>query len=281
MIPLSVAEKLLLLAGGEQLPASTLKHPIVSELIDEQIVQERIAGRTKRTLFIPNPSLLHIWLANQHGINNLQEYIHVLQDKATSRADMVRVSSNSKTLHRRTYQGFLVNSYQPIPCTLLGAAYTVQPHQGTFTFVYDYQSFTPPPHVTIVGIENMENFRHIARQAHLFAHIQPLFVCRYPQEQTKDLIKWLLSIPNPYLHYGDYDFAGINIYLTEYHRHLGSRASFFIPPHIDNLIATHGNPHLYNQQQLTHTTITDPTLQALIALIHLHKKGLEQEVMLK
>lgn len=280
MIPLSVAEKLLRLAGGEQLPASMLKHTIITELIDEQIIQERIAGRTKRTLFITNAEHLHTWLGNL-GINDLQEYIHVLQDQATTRADMVRVSSNSKTLHKRTYQGFLVNSYLPIPCTLLGAAYTVQPQQGTFTFVYDYQSFTPPPHVTIVGIENMENFRHIARQAHLFAHIQPLFVCRYPQEQTKDLMKWLLSIPNPYLHYGDYDFAGINIYLTEYHRHLGSRASFFIPPHIDNLIASHGNPHLYNQQQLTHTPITDPALQDLIALIHRHKKGLEQEALLK
>jgi hypothetical protein len=105
-------------------------------------------------------------------------------------------------------------------------------------------------------------------------------VCRYPQEQSKDLIKWLLSIPNPYLHFGDYDFAGINIYLTEYHRHLGSRAAFYVPPHIDTLIATYGNTHLYNQQQLTHTNITDPALQELIALLHLHKKGLEQEVFL-
>ena len=279
MMPLSVAEKLLLLAGGEQLPASTLKHSIVNELIEEHIVQERIAGRTKRTLFIPNPQYLHTWLGN-HGINNLQEYIHALQDQATTRADLVRVSSNSKTQHRRTYQGFLVNSYLPIACTLLGAAFIVQPQQGTFTFVYDYEDFTPPPHVTIVGVENMENFRHIARQAHLFAHIQPLFVCRYPQEQSKDLIKWLLSIPNPYLHFGDYDFAGINIYLTEYHRHLGSRAAFYVPPHIDTLIATYGNTHLYNQQQLTHTNITDPALQELIALLHLHKKGLEQEVFL-
>lgn len=280
MIPLSVAEKLLLLAGGEQLPASKLKHPIIRELIDEDIIQEIGIGRIKRTICIPNSQHLHTWLFSRHGIHNLQDYIQVLQNQDTTRADMVRVSSDTKTKHRRTYKGFLVNTYQPIPCTLLGASYTVQPQQGTFTFLYDYEGFIPPPHVTIVGVENMENFRHIARQAQLFAHIQPLFVCRYPQEQTKDLLKWLLSIPNPYLHFGDFDFAGINIYLSEYHRHLGSRATFYMPPHVDDLLATHGNPNLYNQQLLTHTTITDPNLLYLISLLHHHKKGLEQEVFL-
>ena len=46
-----------------------------------------------------------------------------------------------------------------------------------------------------------------------------LFVCRYPQ--SNDLIKWLQSIPNRYLHFGDLDFAGINIYLNEFKKYLG------------------------------------------------------------
>jgi len=35
-----------------------------------------------------------------------------------------------------------------------------------------------------------------------------LFVSRYPQTQSKDLLNWLQSIPNPYLHFGDFDLTG-------------------------------------------------------------------------
>jgi len=74
---------------------------------------------------------------------------------------------------------------------------TVQPQEGTFTFIYDFENFSPSDDITIVGIENPSNFRHIQKQRKLFGEIQPLFVSRYPQR--KDLVKWLQTIPNPYL----------------------------------------------------------------------------------
>ena len=89
------------------------------------------------------------------------------------------------------------------------------PTEGTFQFIYDYERFILPADITIVGIENPENFRQISQQQYLFKDIKPLFVCRYPQNQSKDLLKWLQSIPNSYLHFGDFDLAGIGIYLNE------------------------------------------------------------------
>ncbi len=278
MIPLSVSEKLLRLAGGEQLPASTLKHAIVDELIAEGIISERITGRTKRTLYIADSKTLDLWLFNRHTINNLSEYIAVLKNETATRADLVLATNDSKTQTKRTYKGFLVNSYEPVTCTLNRQPFIVHPQAGTFQFIYDFENFVPAPDATIVGIENMENFRFVEKQAYLFENIKPLFVCRYPQEQSKDLMKWLLSIPNPYLHFGDYDFAGINIYLSEYKKHLNKRASFFIPADIEELLNKYGKPKLYDTQQLSQAEIVEDGIKNLIALLHKHKRGLEQEV---
>ncbi|MEJ5960819.1 hypothetical protein [Pedobacter immunditicola] len=113
----------------------------------------------------------------------------------------------------------------------------------------------------------------------LVKHIK---LCRYPQGQSKDLIKWLQKIPNPYLHFGDFDFAGIGIYLHEYKRFLLDRAHFFIPSHLETLIAKVGSRRLYDVQKISFKfdQTTEPALLRTIELIHKYKKGLEQEALI-
>lgn len=157
----------------------------------------------------------------------------------------------------------------------------IQPTEGTFTFIYDFESFSPTDNITIVGIENPENFRHIQKQRRLFKDIQPLFVSRYPQ--TKDLIKWLLTITNNYLHFGDFDFAGLNIYFNEYKKHLQDKAAFFLPPDIEKLLSTKGNRDNFNKQSIPFdkTQVVEENVLTLIRLIEKYKKGLEQEIFAK
>ncbi|GHT75088.1 hypothetical protein AGMMS50262_09440 [Bacteroidia bacterium] len=108
-------------------------------------------------------------------------------------------------------------------------------------------------------------------------------VSRYPQNQSKDLLKWLQIIPNKYLHFGDFDFAGIGIYLNEYKKHLGNKASFFIPENIEQILEIYGNKELYNNQKINFNeeNLTEENLKQLIPLIHKYKKGLEQEIFIK
>src|SRR5690606_17515230 len=127
---------------------------------------------------------------------------------------------------------------------------------GTFKFIYEYEKFILSPDITIVGIENPSNFRHIDKQKYLFSDIKPLFVSRYPQNQSKDLIKWLQSIPNNYLHFGDFDFAGIGIYLNEFKKHLAEKASFFVPDNIEELLKESGNKKRYDEQKINFDTKT-------------------------
>lgn len=282
-LPIGIAEKLILLLNGEKISASKLKHSIIDTMLGNGILEQQIQGRSKKLIFLHSPERLSDYLSNHFGINSLEDYITVHKQKDALRSDFVEISSDSKLRKVRTFKGFLVNSYWPIQARINGNSIFINPEVGTFTFISDFESFEIPDDITIVGIENPENFRYIEKQKYLFENIKPLFICRYPQNQHKDLIKWLQTIPNPYLHFGDLDFAGIGIYLNEFKKHLGNRATFFIPSNAEELLERYGNRELYDNQKRNFSMeeIEEIKLNQLITMIHEYKRGLEQEVFIK
>ncbi len=279
-IPVHIAQKILQLIDGEALPSSAAKHTLIEELIVERILER--TGRIQKKLQLVNQNALFLFLQNKYGINNLEKYIEVSLKDNVQRSEFVKVSSNSKLKTTRTFKGFLINSYIPINAKLNGNEITLNFTEGIFNFIYDFENFIPDENITIVGIENAENFRWIINQKHLFTDIKPLFVSRYPQSQGKDLLKWLQSIPNNYLHFGDFDFAGIGIYLNEYKKYISEKATFFIPNEIENLIIQFGNKIRYEKQIINFKSekVTEPKLDELIKLLHRYKKGLDQEILI-
>jgi hypothetical protein len=279
-LPLHIAKKLQqLLLKEEPIAASTMQHPSVSKMLEDGLLQKKQLGKTKALLFIPHKEHIPAYLANHFGINNLEEYTRVLESEEQSRAINITASGNSKLQPVRTFRGFLVNSYEPVDAVLNGKPICIHPLPGTYTFIQDAENFIPDPSITIVGIENPENFRQIEKQRHLFTGIQPLFVSRYPQ--NNDLIKWLSSVPNNYLHFGDLDFAGIEIYETAFKKHIGNRASFFVPENTEGLLQKFGNRELFNRQYKPakeYGKNAEQNVRNMLALILQYKKVLEQEI---
>lgn len=280
-LPFSIAQKLILLQNGEKIPFSKMKHAAIGSMLENGILKKQIQGRSKALIYLNNKNSLNAYLQNHFGIEDLETYVSFAKKEDISRAEAIEISSNSKLKSIRTFKGFLVNSYEPVECVLNNERIIIKPKEGTFTFIYEYENFIPSADITIVGIENPENFRHIQKQQKLFKNIHPLFVSRYPQ--NKDLIKWLINIPNNYLHFGDFDFAGINIYWNEYKKHLGEKASFFLPQNLEKLLSKKGNRNIYNNQilQLNIKVINEKNVLILIGLIEKYKKGLEQELLSK
>lgn len=279
-IPLHIAEKLLSLSNGEKLPGSTARHAVIEELVTEGILERR--GRIQKTLYLHDPNALFTYLQNRHAIDNLPQYIKALKAKNPTRGKLVAAASDTKLKRVRSFKGFLINSYMNIEATMNARPFVINPVDGLFQFVYDFEHFNIPTDITVVGIENPENFRYINKQKQLFTGITPLFVSRYPQNQSGDLMNWLKRVDNPYLHFGDFDFAGIGIYLNEYKKHLDERATFFVPDNIEALISRYGNRKLYDIQQApaSDKLLSEPGLIRLTTLIHKHRKGLEQEAMI-
>ena len=267
-LPIALAEKLLLLSKGEKIASSKMRHSIVSDLIAEGIIHR--PGKVNSILQVTEQAQLILY----------EEYIETFKKEETTRAAQIAVAANSKTKKTRTFKGFLINSYTPISTVLNGIPFIVAPAEGSFDFIYDYEHFIPDQEVLIIGVENSENFRFIEKQAYLFKNEKVLFVSRYPQSQSKDLIKWLKKVPNSYLHFGDFDFAGIGIYLHEFKKHLGGKSSFFIPESIGTIIDKFGNKRNYDIQKINFNVsgIHEEGLIDLIKTIHQYKKGLEQEI---
>ena len=161
------------------------------------------------------------------------------------------------------------------------------PCPGSFLYISDFLQFRIPTNAIVVGVENMENFRLPERQATVWEEIRDQFggdgvpplllVSRYPQ--SRDLVTWLQEIPNFYVHFGDFDLAGIHIYLTEFYRYWGpDRSAFFVPADIEQRLAM-GSRERYQTQfeRFGKMDVPDARLLPLVSLIHCHQKGYDQE----
>lgn len=276
-LTLKIAKVLIRLIDGEKVVSSSAKSKLIDDLISEDILWQK--GKHHKTIQLRDTQQLATYLSNQLQINDLNLYLSALENKETSRSDFVKITTDSKKSKERVFKGFLVNSYKPINAELNNQKIIINPSNGSFIFIYDFETFKIDENITIVGVENSINFRHIKEQEYLFKNINPLFISRYPQNQSKDFIKWMQSIPNNYLHFGDFDIAGIGIYLNEYKKHLGDKAIFFIPEGIENTIKEKGNRERYNKQKINFkiNEIEENKLLKLIEIIQVEKKGLDQE----
>lgn len=276
-LPISIAEKLLLIQNGEKIPSSKMKHALVDSMLENGILKKQIQGRSRSCIYLIHKNKLDDYLQNHFGIGNLKDYINGVKRHDLSRAEAIAISSDSKLKSIRSFKGFLVNCYAPMECIFKEKKINLYPEDGIFTFISDYEYFYPPIEATIVGIENPENFRYIQEQQYLFKDIYPLFVSRYPQ--SGDLIKWLQIIPNKYLHFGDFDFAGLNIYINEYKKYLKDKAAYFLPPDIEKFLNEKGNRDNYNNQTILFdkNKIKEENVVTSLKIIEKYKKGLEQE----
>ena len=267
------------LIAGEQVAGSKLNSKLRDELLAEGMLL--VTSNGSRKLYRARDVE-----ALKRFLTDRDESYRILEvDVSDSRASMAAETGNSKLVMVRSCPGFPVNSYEPIECILGGKPFVVNPQEGSFLFVSDLEKFAIPEDVVVMGIENMENFRMIRRQRTFFDKYlhdhglsdKVLFVSRYPQ--STDLRQWLCTISNHYLHFGDFDLAGISIFLFEFQQYLGKeRSSYLIPDDIESRLKC-GSRKRYDEQCNRFKDIKSDILelQQLIDLIHHERKGYDQE----
>ena len=275
------------LRQGETVPFSRFPADWVEEMLAEGGVASIVRG-SRKSLKVISKAAFDVYLRSK-GLrpDKLEETVEVLSE-ASSRASQVQLLGDSKAVMVRSCPGFPVNVIGPLSVRLGGHKILLCPCPGSFQYISDYQNFRIPSDVIVVGVENMENFRLPERQGAVWDEILDQFggdgipplllVSRYPQ--SRDLVMWLQEIPNQYVHFGDFDLAGINIYLTEFYPHLGpERSAFFVPADIEERLAASGSRERYSVQfaRFGRMPLPDPRLEPLVQLIHRHQKGYDQE----
>lgn len=276
---MAISASIQALLAGEQVAGSKLNSKLRDELLAEGLLLVTSHG-SRNSYRARDTEALKRYLIDKDESFRMLEI-----DVSDSRASMAAETGNSKLAMVRSCPGFPVNSYEPIECSLDGKPFVVNPQEGSFLFVAEWEKFTIPEDVVVLGIENMENFRMIRKQRTFFEkYLQThqlskrvLFVSRYPQ--STDLRRWLFAISNYYLHFGDFDLAGVNIFLSEFQQYLGKeRSSFLIPDDIETRLKS-GSRKRYDEQYFRFKGITSDVceLQQLIDLICRERKAYDQE----
>ena len=298
---MAISASIQALLTGEQVAGAKLNSKLLDELLAEGLLLVVSRGKLNSKLLdelLAEGLLLVVSRGSRKSYRardmealkrfliDKDESFRIIEANASdSRATMAAETGNSKLVMVRSCPGFPVNSYEPIECFLDGKPLVVSPQEGSFLFVSDWEKFTIPEDVVVIGIENMENFRMIRKQRTFFEKYlhdhdlsdKVLFVSRYPQ--STDLRKWLCTIPNHYLHFGDFDLAGINIFLFEFQQYLGKeRSSYLIPDDIESRLKS-GSRKRYDEQYYRFKDIKSDVceLQQLIDLIHHERKAYDQE----
>ena len=276
---MAISASIQALLAGEQVAGSRLNSKLLDELLAEGLLLV-ISRGSRKTYRARDTEAMKRFLVDK------DERFRLFEANAyDSRALMATETGNSKLVMIRSCPGFPVNSYERVECFLGGEPFPVNPQERSFLFVSDWKKFTIPEDVVVIGVENMENFRMIRRQRRFFEEYlhahglsdKVLFVSRYPQ--STDLRRWLCTISNHYLHFGDFDLAGISIYLFEFWQYLGKeRSSYLIPDDIESRLKS-GSRKRYDEQCEHFKDIKSDILelQRLIELIHKERKAYDQE----
>ena len=274
---ISVSVKALM--DGEQVAGSKLSNKLLEELLAEGLLLVNSHG-SRKSYRARDTEALKRFLIDKDEVYRILEV-----DASDSRASMAKETGNSKLMMLRSCPGFLINSYENIECLLNCKPFLVNPQEGCFIFISDWEQFSIPEDVVVIGVENMENFRMIRKQRVFFEKYlithglskKVIFVSRYPQ--STDLRKWLCTIPNHYLHFGDFDLAGINIFLSEFQQFIGKeRSSYLIPNDVESRLKS-GSRKRYDEQYCRYKDIKSDIceLQQLIDIINRERKAYDQE----
>ena len=279
-IPLSFARCLLTLSKGEALNASEIKaKSLLKSFADDGIIQKLpVAGR-RVTYACSNTKTLQVYLEVQHGILSLENYIANFESSESDGERSLSASKSTKTFRSQSLQGFFIKAFNS--SLKIGNQLVSPTPDGIELFVWRPELLQISPSALIVGVENPECFLKFDRLIKLFPQTEIVLVMRYLSQSTN---RWLQTTSNKYLHFGDFDPAGLSIYIREFRDLLpADRCSFFIPPDIEKLISEYGIETLYDQQVhlLNSVDIHQyPEIEQLARLLKKYRKGLEQERLL-
>lgn len=241
------------------------------------IVKKKRVGQKSWGIVPVSPLGFTAYLDSYLGIKDLDTYIIILEMEAPGRNELASLGVSTKLRTTKPKTGMNINAPFPLTIKLNGSDVNACLPVGTAMFIHINTSIVIPDDLTIVGVENFTNITHAIRQGNLFKEYgKVLFM-----ERSRTLQEFLKTNQNRYLHYGDIDFAGVNIYQTEYAPIVKERGDFFVPNgDIETLFKKYKSiPGLYEKQKerYGHIIGISKVTQDILTAIRDHKAGIEQE----
>lgn len=277
--PSAWAKKLVKLVEEKSLNGSEFKNQRLLQELEEFGVVSVSVKRHKTKIYLQSKDKLDILLANQYDIPDLNKYIDVIENKNRTRGEVVSVTGDSKNLKTEVQSGLYIASYEKIKIKVNSQDMMLFTTDMSSFFVHKNAKLEFSKDVLVVGVENFENILYIQKQKKLFDDgRQKIFVWR--NEHAR---KFLSECVNDYLHFGDLDLAGINIYINEIIPRIPhNRYEFYIPQKVLELLKR-GNSEDYftHLKKYPNLKSDEKYLQDFIDLLHRVKRSLHQEFLIE
>lgn len=239
---------------------------IIQQLCANGIVAGKYHGR-QHTYHVQAHDLLELWISNKYPATV------TLPTTAGVRAHNIARTRSSKS-------GSRTHAAQPIlmrwfattdihPAVAWTREYGIVSMLNT---VLDVHAWPSP--WQLLTVENFESFMALA-----YTPITPVVAVYTGGQLAERTIHALTQLPTPQraLHFGDYDWAGIQIY-RGLHKAIPSLA-FYVPTTLKQLFQQSGNGSLIEKQKpLTQLTSDHPSALHVIEIISQMNAGLEQEI---
>lgn len=287
-LSIEALKKLLKLLKDERLIYSDFSNKSLLKKMENQRVISLTATRPK-VIVLESLSSAFYFLEKSYGyrfedIESLENYIELQNNNSVLTKDEIAKNNiDTKEIESKSFNGIRVNCIEDIHIKKNSKYFIVPPIQGGATFLFYKEHVVLDKNTTVVGVENPQVLWYINKYKYLFDETKKyLFVLIL--DQTTYVFEWLKSIQNEYIHFGDFDLAGISIYLNKVKPKLTNckKSSFLIPDNIAPKIKKEGSRKLFNKQErykesLSKTIIADSNLRKLVEVISDSKKALEQE----
>ena len=242
-----------------------------------------ISGKPQQLYLNDEEALFGVINANGYSVAKLEDIDYFIEKdtQAISRDEVADKYSNTKEIESKSFNGLMIGVFNKLEVTLNNKKQYLSPLDGTGVFIHYTSKLELDNDIILVGVENPQVLWYINRYKHLFNGDKKYLFLSISEYKTTYQYKWLESFQGEYIHFGDFDLAGISIYLNTVIPKLKNckKYSFLIPDNIFNIIKEKN----YTKDYQNHTRFLnikskeDEKVQKLIEFIKSYKITLEQE----
>lgn len=259
--------------------AKFVNKELVNKLISNGAIKlERPSPKRKFLHLLKRENIFLILKSSSYNIFTIEDidaYIEEILDTDPTRDKIQKWTGNSKDSDSKSLRGLYVSALSSVNIKLNTKEITITPFNGLGYFLFHTEKIELFEETIIVGVENYQVIWFAQKYQQFFQNKNVLFVV-----SNSYMWEWIETLENEYIHFGDYDLAGINIYLNTIVPRLKKckKHSMFIPQNIEELIKEHGDRELYGKQvAYKNMDIVDTEVLNLKNIICYYKKSLEQE----
>ena len=242
-----------------------------------------ISGKPALIYLNDAEALFGIVKSNGYNVNCIEDLDYFIEEKnePKSRDEIADNYSHTKRVESKSFNGLMISVFDKLEVNYNDKKQYFYALEGSGLFLHYTSKLQLDDDVIVVGVENPQVVWYINNYKHLFENDKKyLFLC-ISEYKTTYQYKWLESFSGEYIHFGDFDLAGINIYLNTIVPRLKKvkSHSFLIPDNIYEIIKEKNYMLDYSNQTkyLNITSKEDKNLQKLIEFIKSHKITIEQE----